>query len=320
MKIKKLKILAPAIVMVLGFYTTFTKVFAEGVSSSVLSVSPPNQQIILMPGETYHGSILVSTPNNAEGNLDYSVSIGSFSQYKTDDSKDDYGGASSDIITSYNQIMDWISLEKTSGSVAPNTSEKVPFTIKVPADAPAGGQYATIIVKNETKINNSSNGNVSIQNVAQLASIIYAEVTGETRKEATITDNNIPSFLTNSKLEATSMVKNNGNIHASASYTLQVWPLFSDEEICTNEEKAEASLILPGTERYHVQSCDLPAFGIFRTKQVVKIFGEISEIEKTIIICPIWLMVLILAIIVVIIVVIIAFIKKHKKSSKETAE
>ena len=119
-------------------------------------------------------------------------------------------------------------------------------------------------------------------------------------------------MLTTNKLEATSMVRNEGNIYTDATYTLQVWPLFSDEEICTNEESAESTTVLPDTERYHVQTCDLPAVGIFKAKQIVKIFDEESVLEKTIFVCTIWLMVLVLIVVLGIIVAIIVYIKKRK--------
>ena len=53
---------------------------------------------------------------------------------------------------------------------------------------------------------------------------------------------------------------------------------------------------------YHIEKCDLPMVGIFRAKQTVKIFGETSVVEKTIIVCPLWLLfVIVLAIVMILI-------------------
>lgn len=262
-------------------------------NSSTITLSPMNQRIILTPGESYEGSIKVSNPSQATRNLRYSVHVASFSQHQDAGSEDDYGVVDTDTVGTYNQMMEWIVLGKEEGEIAPNELDVIPFTVNVPLDAPAGGQYATIIVKNETD-QGSSGGNVMIQSDVQLASIIYAEVTGETHNEGDILSNSMPNFLLSNPLKATSMVENQGNVHTDASYVLQVWPLFSDEEVCTNEEDPSTSLVLPETKQYHVENCNLSPIGIYRARQTVKIFGETSVIERTIIICPIYLLFLIL--------------------------
>lgn len=274
-------------------------VFAD---SNTMTVSPTYQKMILTPGEQYRNSITVFNSVNSSRNLKFAVEIGSFSQHANDDSADDYGSVDHVSVSSYNQIMDWISLDMTEGVLAPGEGTRVGYSIDVPEDAPAGGQYATILVVDKTTSGLPGEGNVMIDQSFQFASIIYAEVAGETRQEGAILDNSIPAFLLAGPLETASVVKNNGNVHTDAEYTLQVWPLFGDEEVCTNEEEPETSLILPETERYHTQSCALPAVGIFRAKQIVKIFEETSVLERTVIMCPLWLLFLIVLAIVALII------------------
>lgn len=313
---KRILILVGVLSLSLWFSAVPSMVFA---ASNSMTVSPPKQRIILIPGEKYSNTISVFNASDSTRDLKYEVSVGSFSQKKdgSNDNIDDYGAVDVVSESSYNQIMQWITLDRTSGQVAPGKTEDITYVIDVPDNAPAGGQYATIIVADVTTSNNSGGGNVMIDQQFQFASIIYAEVAGETKEDGVITDNNIPSFLMSSPLQASSLVRNNGNVHTDAEYTLQVWPLFSDEELCTNEEKPETSLILPDTERYHVQTCDLPSFGVFRAKQTVKIFGETSEMERTIIVCPLWLLFLILFVIIGLIIWIFARVKKgrERKSS-----
>ncbi|MBR0372847.1 hypothetical protein IJH72_02835 [Candidatus Saccharibacteria bacterium] len=308
---KKTKLLVATIGF--GFLSIMNgiNVMAEDVDSS-LTVSPPNQEIILMPGETYEGTIVVSNSNEAKNDLDYSVSIGSFSQKQNNDSIDDYGTVDTEAITSYNQMMEWITLGKESGTVAPNQSDSIPFVITVPSDAPAGGQYATILVQDDSS-QGDPEGNVKIESKTRIASIIYAEVTGETKEVGSISENNVPSFLFTNKLSATSVVRNDGNVHTNAKYILQVWPLFGDEEICTNEEKPSESLVMPETEKFHAEECDLPSIGIFRAKQTVKIFGEESVLEKTVVVCPLWLLFLIIFAIILIVMWLIMKSRTRKK-------
>lgn len=319
MKTVRLKSGFLAVGLVIGSLCGTLGVFAEGGNSSTLIVSPTSQKMILMPGETFTGTIKVSNPNDAKQNLDYSVYIGSFSQKKDENSVDDYGMVDTDIVSNYNMMMEWITLEKDSGSVAPNETDIVPFTITVPETAPAGGQYATLLVKDDTKTNEEGAGNVLIQNVTQIASIIYAEVAGETEDKGQILENTIPGLILSNPLTASSMVKNDGNIHTNAKYTLQVWPMFGDEEICTNEEQPTESLVMPETTKYHAEECELPQIGIFRAKQIVNIFGETSEVEKVVIACPIWLLFLI-AFIIVGIIIWLMMRMKNKDGKKKKSE
>lgn len=308
------KILAVSFIFSTLFIVFHNDVYAD---SNTMTVSPTYQKMILIPGETYHNSIVVSNASGSTRDLKYSVEIGSFSQHANEESKDDYGSVDHISVSSYNQIMDWMKIEEERGVVAPGEKKEIKYSIEVPEDAPAGGQYATILVIDETTSGVPGDANIAIDQKFQFASIVYAQVAGETREDGKISENSIPSFLLNGSLQATSMVKNNGNVHTDAEYIFQVWPLFSDEEICTNEEKPNSSLILPESEKYHVENCDLPSIGIFKAKQTVKIFGETSIVEKTVIICPLWLLFII---VFAVTLAIIWLVSKNRSRKKKTAE
>ena len=287
--------------------------------SNTMTVSPPNQRMILIPGETFKSSLSVFNSSNSETDLKYAVEVGSFSQHKSDESKDDYGSIDHISKTSYNQIVDWIKFDNSEGVLKPGETAEVGYSIEVPENAPVGGQYATILVLDKTNSDSEvgADENIAIDQTFQFASIIYAEVAGETKQEGQILENAMPSFMLNGDFVTESMVRNNGNVHTDAEYTLQVWPLFSDEELCTNEEEPETSLILPETERYHAQNCELPSLGIFRAKQVVKIFGEESTVEKMVIVCPLWLLFVIFFVIALVIIWLIMKSRERKKHNKE---
>ena len=318
---KRIKYLALGVMVFLTSLTGMTSAFADfNNMDTVMTISPPSQKIILTPGEDYEGSISVSSPTVAKNDLNYSVTIGTYGIPTDDNGKANYDDIDLDTVSSYNQIMDWIELKKDKGTVPKGETGVVPFVIHVPENAPAGGQYATILVQDDTEIGNTGNSGISIESKVRFASAIYAEVTGDTKKEGEIQENNIPSFLLNNLLTATSTVKNNGNVHTDAEYTLQVWPIFSDEEICTNEEEKETSLIMPETERFHAQTCALPSIGIFRAKQTVSIFGEISEVERIIIFCPLYALFLILFAIIVLVAWIIYRAKTNKKRAASSSD
>lgn len=315
-KIKKLIVVLIAFLCA-GMLTPSFNVNADDVITS-LTVSPQHQRVMLVPGEAYHGSIKISSQASSNRATGYEVSVGPFSETKGENSKDDYGNVNYIDKSTYNMMVDWIEIENTTGSVEPNGVVTIPFTINVPEDAPAGGQYASIIVRDTTPPGYEDEG-VAVDSVMQILSILYAEVAGETRDEGEVSLNAMPSFLLNGPITAESMVRNNGNVHTMAEYTLQVWPLFSNEEICTNEEEPETSLVMPETERYHTQSCDLPSIGIFRAKQKVKIFDQISEVEKMVIICPLWLLFLIAFVIIALIIWVVMKVRGRKRDSKKSS-
>lgn len=301
-----------ACVLLAVILPVFSNAFADDQVKISMIVSPPSNKLVLMPGEEYNGSITVTGANENNRDVHFSISVGSYGLNKTSDGKTDYKSTNFTDRTIYNQMMDWITIKNDTGVVKPNETETVYYTIKVPQDVVAGGQYATLLVRQEDD-NTFTEGGAGVQNIFQVASILYAEVVGDTRETGEIVENNVPSFLFDgSKFEATSYVKNTGNVHTDAEYTLQVWPLFSGEEICTNEENPDTSLVFPDTDKYHAQSCSLPAFGIFNVKQTVKIFDQISTVEKMVIVCPIWLLFLVVFLVALGIIYLVARTKKRK--------
>lgn len=317
----KHKILAGLAVVLVGLFFGAINVSAmDGDNGVVMTISPPRKEIVLVPGEVYEGTLLVSNSVDATIDLKYSVTIGSYGLDKDEDGKTDYNSTDTDTITERNQIIEWIKLGKDHGSVAPNTTDTIPYTITVPEDAPAGGQYATILVQNDTKDDGGNSGNVMIESTVRFASSIIAEVAGETRNEGAILENNIPAFLLNNNMAVTSTVQNSGNVHTKASYILQVWPLIGDEEIYTNEEDPTTKTVMPGTERMYSEERDLPSIGIFRVRQTVKIFGETSVAERIVVVCPLWLLFIIIFAIVALVIWAVMRNRAHKTRAKEQAK
>lgn len=302
---------------IVGVIANNITVYAAG---RAIALSPMSQRIILAPGETYTGGFTVANPASATEDLRYLVEVVPFYPVSRNEGRDDYGDADYTTKSSYNSIVDWITIDNPIGIIQPDGNVTVTFEVTVPENVPAGGQYAAFLVRENPEAIGIDDS-VSVNEIMQMAHIIYAEVTGETVREGKILDNSFPSFLLDNTLNATSMVRNDGNIHTDAEYILQVWPLGSDEEICTNEENLDTELVLPNTQRYHLETCQLPSVGIFRAKHTVKIFGEESVVEKMVIVCPIWLLFLIIFIIIALIIWIVMKVRSRgKKSRKESRQ
>ena len=212
--------------------------------------------------------------------------------------------------TQYNEIVDWISVDETSGTLDPGERAEVRYTITVPENIHGGAQACTIMAKMaDTEHDNDTS---AVQTIRQLGYLIFGNVDGDIIETASIAENKIPSFLFQAPLYAESIVENTGNVYSAAEYTFQVFPLFSDEEIYTNEEDPSREIIFPETKRYNKVTWEgSPQLGIYRVRQTVKLFDEVSTKEKLVFICPIWFLLICLAAVFIIIFSIIHRIRNR---------
>lgn len=282
--------------------------------NNIFTVLPMSQRITLEPGSTYNGSISVVNPADATTDFSYQVSISPYGV-----SGEEY---TVDLATQYNRSMitDWITIAEPTGTIKPNETKKIEFSIKVPENAPAGGQYATIKVasNNETVEGEGT----SVNSVLEIASIIYAKVDGETVHETKVLENNIPGFSTVTPVTIDTLLSNNGNVHEDATIMVTVSDFFTGQVILpTEEESGEyAEVVMPETTYRAKREIDnLPAVGVVKIKQAVYYNGEYSEYENNVILCPIWFMVVAFLVIAAIIAGIVVAVKKHKqnKSAKD---
>lgn len=282
-------ILVSACLMLMGAFGATSAVFAEEEKPDYrIQVSPAKLELDLKPGESVTKNFRVQ--NTGTKDFDFELSSGPYNvegeEYKNDLSK----------VTDYNMIKDWITFSKDKGSVKAGESEEVTATVKVPKDVPAGGQYAVILARMIEPKDESASGIVAEKQVGIL--VFSKNVDGNTRTTGGVVDAKVPSFIFAPPIKATSVVENTGNVHADATYILQVYPFFGGEEVYSNEENPDVRTILPDTRRLNTLSWDgAPQLGIFKVKQTVKFLGETKEIEKVVFICPIWFLLIILAVI-----------------------
>lgn len=276
-------------------------VSAFGVS---LTISPMNERIILNPGETYTGSFAVSNPASEAGKLVYGVTAEPF---YVDENYDIHYEKEGD----YNQIVEWTTINNPEGEIEPNEVVEIGFTIDVPENAPAGGQYLSLTTKVKN-VENATSG-INITSIPAVAHIVYAEIAGTTERSGEIMSANVPSFVFSGKLAGSSAVKNTGNVHGTAKYTMQVYPIFSDEEVFTNEEDPEEKTVLPDRTLYNETVWEeTPFFGIYNVVYTVEFEGVTNQVSKMVIVCPIWLLFIVIFAIIMIIAWLVARARARK--------
>lgn len=301
-------------VVALALVAVFGGNRASALNDYGLGVSPMKQTIILNAGEKFTGSFTVTNPANNAGDFEFVVKVSPF--YATEDYNISY-----EKNGDYNQMVDWIKVGVTGGTLKPNSVKEIPFAIDVPKDAPAGGQYAAIIVQAKPVEKGDENGGVNINQTIGIAHTIFAEVAGTTYHDGAVTSIDLPGFMFGGKITGSASVQNTGNVHGKATYTLQVFPLFSDEEIYTNEENPDTALILPDRTLYRNTTWEeTPMVGMFNVTYTVEYEGITAQVSKLVIVCPFWLLFIIIFVIVAIIVWLVYRAKTRKKSAKKSVD
>lgn len=276
---------------------------------STFSISPTNQQITLNPGQTYEGSIQVTNSAAATTDFDYLASVTPYSvvgsNYAVDLSEE----------SEHTSISKWITIEEPTGTIPPNSSHNLKFTINVPENAPIGGQYATIVVSSNPEAANQEG--INIQSIYEIASIIYANINGEIIHRISIQDNSVPSFTFTSPITLGATITNEGNTHEVARLTISATDYFSGRSILPDAEEIELydEFVMPGTVR-HVSHdiTNLPTIGVVKVVQTIDYNDQSSTVEKSIIICPIWFIILVILTLSAIITTIIVLIRRHRRN------
>ena len=282
--------------------------FATGKVS--LSMSPMVQNITLNVGDEYTNSFKIYS-TEADKEVNYSIEVQPFYM-------DENYATKFDLENEYTQMKDWITLGiSNTGTIPVGEQVTVPYTINVPSDAPAGGQYASITVIIEEGSDGSQNATNIIEKAA-LGYTIYAEIAGTTVRQGEIIEADVPAFLLSGNITGISAIRNTGNVHSKATYKMQVFPLFSDEEVYTNEEKPDERTILPDRTLYNeTEWAETPTFGIFNVIYTVEFEGVTAQVKKMVIVCPIWLLFAIILAAFLVIGWIVVKVRGRKKSYKK---
>lgn len=280
--------------------------FAE--ENKTISISPAIERITLEPGESKTSSFRVS--NSGEAGFKYKITV---EPYQVTDY--DYN-VLSDVENSYTKIVDWIILSQESGYLDPGESAEIYYTINTPSDVPAGGQYAIL----KAAFVNNSGGTINVSGA--VGEIIYATVNGATRTTGHIVENKITGFSFNPPITASTIVENAGNVDAELKSSLRITSVFTGKEAYSNVENPQSTIILPETKR-NVKTFweGSPRLGVFKVELKTSFIDETQTIVKTVVICPVWLIFLVLlAIAAVVLKVVISSKKKSRRRSGITSK
>ena len=304
MKRIKLVLLACAAILSFGFFSQSASA-ADDKPEYKIAISPSIDDLEeLKPGTQRTGSFKVF--NEGTKDFEYEISFAPYS-VKTESYEPSFTEENQ-----YTDLQKWITVDAAEGNIAAGGEKVINYTVEVPEVFHGGMQSAAILVT----MRNSQEQSGNISAIRQIAYILFGNVDGEITKTGQVLENKVPSFLFNPPIIGTSLVENTGNVYTRATYKLQVFPLFSDEEVYTNEETPDNSIIFPETKRYNEIKWDgAPQLGIFRVRQTVAIFDSESVEEKLVFLCPLWFLFVAILLIFLIIFWIVSRIFKRKREA-----
>lgn len=236
---------------------------AESGEFNGLLISPAINSIELSSGESYVGAMVVK--NNTSSAMKVTMSVGS---YNLDEG--DYDNPNYDDIGRYNEIANWIYLDKDNFTLETNESTTVKYRIAVPDDVPDGEQYAVIFASvGDSRVGMFIKALMIDSNIANSARIA----------------NMTPIFQWNKSPRVGFLVTNTGNVINDVSYKVEVKDASTDEVVYKTQSICTG--IYPGTTRYlNIDVDDEIDRGVYNIELSVSTAGENRIMKRTIILEP----------------------------------
>ena len=274
---------------------------------NIFILTPMSQKISLEAGQTHSGSITIANPYNSINELIYKVEVAPYSI------KDENYVADFLSDSDRTRIVDWITIENPTGTVAPGEKVEVKYTIQVPEGAPAGGQYAAFMVSSDN--DEAADDGIMIKSILEMASILYAEVDGEYVRKGEITGIEMPGFVVKTPIGINSLFKNEGNVHETAKISFEVRNAILGDLVYprTKGEGVYEEIIMPESTLYVTHEIyEVPPLGVYDVSQTIEYMGETYNASQMVVACPIWFMALLIVTIIVSIASIIMSTRRRR--------
>ena len=195
--------------------------------------------------------------------------------------------------------------------IEPGETKKIGYEFTVPQGALSGSQAAAILVHTVT----GTEGQAVDKNIAAESSygyIIHVNINGDDiKEEGKVLSWETDGLTFNPVIRTFSLIENTGNVSFTSNYKLQVMDMIRGNKLVYETDKNAD--VLAESKRTVTHNWDkAPRLGIFKVKQTVTYLKETEEFSKTVIICPLWLIILVALLIVFAVVAIVGPRRKRK--------
>lgn len=236
-----------------------------------LAITPLREQINVAAGASKVGKVMIANRTSREMVVDMSVETFSVKNKS-------YEYVFKNVDNGWVQILAAKQL-----TLKPNEEREVTYRITVPAYAPSGGYYYTILA--------SMNVPGVVTSELRVASLLYVTVDGGgIVRSATVSGSTIPTVTMTPQLAYNFTAENTGSVHVAATGISMVKGLFTD----ASAEQA-TTILMPKTDRVLSGSAVLPwipgvydvTYGFMNEK------GEKTTAVSRVVYVPLWCIIVI---------------------------
>lgn len=283
-----------------------------------IQMTPVSNRVSLSPGQEVEDKFTVENIGSAD--FQYKVYANPYSI--TNENYDPSFSAENN----YTRITSWITFRQGDGewtkdpvfTIPKGQKQEIQYRINVPQDVPAGGQYATLFAESVNGNDNDSAA-TGVKTSSRVGLLLYANVAGDVRREAAITDYDFTHFSLGGTIKATTKVKNSGNTDFAVTDTFEVKTLFGKTVYPndTNQSATNSLPVLPDTERRinheWKQEDGAPWIGVFQVHYKVSALGEVRDETAIVFIMPLFAIILLLLFLTILIIWTIMAIRTRKE-------
>lgn len=233
---------------------------AHAFDKLTLTITPPLFQLAIGPGEVWQSSLKVVNTNPYDltvyaGTMNFEAGgeegQGRFVPIlESDAGRVSMDGTRHDSAES--SLAKWIEIAPDPIFISQGKSVDIPFIVRIPQNAEAGGHYAAILVGTRPANENQNGANVLVS--SQVSSLFLARVNGDVREEGYIREFSVSrKFYEKPDIDFTLRFANTGNVHLKPQGEIAIFNMWGSEmgKIAINE-KSDFGNVLPRSVRKFV--------------------------------------------------------------------
>ena len=218
---------------------------ANAFNKLTLTITPPLFQMSIGPGEVWRSSLKVVNTNPYD--LTVYASTMNFEAGGEEGQGRFVPILESDASTY--SLAKWIEITPDSIFILQGKSVDIPFTVRIPKDAEAGGHYAAILVGTRPQNESLNGANVLVSSM--VSSLFLVRVNGDVREEGYIQEFKTDRiFYKKPDIDFILRFKNTGNVHLKPQGEIEIFNMWGSEmgKILINE-KNDFGNVLPHSVR-----------------------------------------------------------------------
>lgn len=285
-----------------GFVFSASIAKAEG----GMQISPVTFNFQVNPGETDSGQITLKNLNTET--INYSIDVELFNKVSDEGAPSFEQTLPQEGVTT---LSDWITYTPKEGTIEPQQSVTIDFTISIPQGAEPGGHYAAVFAK---QLNKTPDGKTQLGVTTRVGSLVLVSVPGDVKKSVSLKDFLISKFVWRGPVSMSAKVQNTGSVHYDSQVKVALKPLFG----ASSEVDLGKHTVIPKNERNFEGSWGKKyPFGYYKlTASASDGDGKFSSTSETSVFALPLIIVIPLLAVILIILLVTKYVKKNFKLVK----